>query len=1049
VNLLGINNYQDAEHYPQSLQNVWRLLPLERSASRTSSGTRLIKWSDHSLVCSAVAALLRPFCLTSSSMFTFTPLLGGRANSSATQSIIELDGGVKILIDVGWDERFDVSQLYNLERLSNRIIAFYTLLTISRHLSTLSFVLLTHATTSHLGAFAHLSKNYPLFSQIPVYATTPVISLGRTLLQDLYSSTPLAATFLPSAGSASKASLSSLSKDARSTILMQAPTAEEITRYFQRITPLKYSQPHQPSASDFSPPLEGLVLTAYNAGHTLGGTIWHIQHGMESVIYAVDWNQARENVMGGAAWFGGFGGSEVIEPLRKPSALVCSSKNGDRPSLLGGKKKRDQLLLDNIRSSLSKGGNVLIPSDSSARVLELAYVLEKAWQEAANDHAFKNARVYMSSRSAVATMKHAQSLLEWMDESIVREFEGEDESVAKTHKRGGSKETNGVSAKPSKPFELQHVKLIERPKQLERALRKDGPKVILASDLSFSWGLSKLALCNIAQKSENLVVFTEKVHLGSESEDLTVAQTLWQILEKKEDGVALEKSSDGGQLDQIHGGGKPLDVLDVQKMPLDADEQQIYQQYMATQRQLQSSLISGTETGKDENENIADDSSNSSSEDSDDEHQGRALNVSAALGHAGRAKRDLSDQDLGVSILLRKKGVYDFDVRSFKRGRNAVFPYIHHRKRGDEFGEYIKPEEYLRAEEKEDADSRGTAQADHKLGQKRKWHDLGGEKNDVGNNKRRRGRKGVRSTEKISGTIVNSEVDDTNVSDDSDADSEPEIIEGPVKAVFHTHSTTLNARLAFVDFAGLHDQRSLQNLIPKINPRKLILIGGSEKETQALAFDCKTLLAAKEGEMGGEPKANVFTPSVGQVIDASVDTNAWIVKLGSDLVKRLQWQNVHNMGVVTLTGELKGGQPSNGPLGEEENTRKKQKLIKSDPEEKPPRQEAPNDVSPILDLVRANMAAATRSVAQSLHVGDIRLADLRRLMGSVGYTAEFRGEGTLLIDGNIAVRKLGTGKIVVEGSPVSATSMSAGRSANTFYDVRRTIYDGLAVIAGG
>ena len=109
--------------------------------------------------------------------------------------------------------------------------------------------------------------------------------------------------------------------------------------------------------------------------------MWHIQHGMESIIYAVDWNQARENVIGGAAWFGGLGGSEVIEPLRKPSALVCSSKNGNTTSFSGGRKKRDQLLLDNIRSSLSRGGTVLIPSDSSARVLELAFVLEKAWQE--------------------------------------------------------------------------------------------------------------------------------------------------------------------------------------------------------------------------------------------------------------------------------------------------------------------------------------------------------------------------------------------------------------------------------------------------------------------------------------------------------------------------------------------------------------------------------------------------------------------------------------------------------------------------------------------
>lgn len=50
-------------------------------------------------------------------MFTFTPLLGAQSESSkASQSILELDGGVKILIDVGWDEKFDPSTLNELEK---------------------------------------------------------------------------------------------------------------------------------------------------------------------------------------------------------------------------------------------------------------------------------------------------------------------------------------------------------------------------------------------------------------------------------------------------------------------------------------------------------------------------------------------------------------------------------------------------------------------------------------------------------------------------------------------------------------------------------------------------------------------------------------------------------------------------------------------------------------------------------------------------------------------------------------------------------------------
>jgi cleavage and polyadenylation specificity factor subunit 2 len=52
----------------------------------------------------------------SAKMFTFCPLLGAQSESAASQSLLELDGGVKILIDVGWDESFDVEKLKELEK---------------------------------------------------------------------------------------------------------------------------------------------------------------------------------------------------------------------------------------------------------------------------------------------------------------------------------------------------------------------------------------------------------------------------------------------------------------------------------------------------------------------------------------------------------------------------------------------------------------------------------------------------------------------------------------------------------------------------------------------------------------------------------------------------------------------------------------------------------------------------------------------------------------------------------------------------------------------
>lgn len=49
-------------------------------------------------------------------MFTFCPLQGAQSESSASQSLLELDGGVKVLVDLGWDESFDTTKLEELEK---------------------------------------------------------------------------------------------------------------------------------------------------------------------------------------------------------------------------------------------------------------------------------------------------------------------------------------------------------------------------------------------------------------------------------------------------------------------------------------------------------------------------------------------------------------------------------------------------------------------------------------------------------------------------------------------------------------------------------------------------------------------------------------------------------------------------------------------------------------------------------------------------------------------------------------------------------------------
>ncbi|KAL1876367.1 hypothetical protein VTK73DRAFT_9436 [Phialemonium thermophilum] len=977
-------------------------------------------------------------------MLTFCPLQGSLSDSIVSQSLLELDGGVKVLIDVGWDESFSVEKLREIEKQT----------------PTLSLILLTHATVSHLAAYAHCCKNFPLFTRIPVYATRPVIDLGRTLTQEIYASTPVAATTISSTSLAEVSYSYSQTQASESQFLLQPPTPEEIARYFSLIQPLKYSQPHQPLPSPFSPPLNGLTITAYNAGHTLGGTIWHIQHGLESIVYAVDWNQARENVFSGAAWLagehGGVGAAEVIEQLRKPTALICSSRT---PESTLSRPRRDEQLLESLKLCIARGGTVLIPVDSSARVLELAYLLEHAWRtEVANDnHTFKTSRLYLAGRNVHSTMKLARSMLEWMDDNIVREFE----AVTDGSRRAGGNQDGG---KGPGPFDFRHLRLLDRKAQIEHVL---GPetgeseprgKVILASDSSLEWGFSKDVLRSIAGDARNLVILTERPNLAGNGSP-SIARTLWDWWKERRDGVATEQTTGGDTFEQVYGGGRELIVTDAQRQPLEGNELTVYQQWLATQRQLQATLQSGGATSLEQSADAIDDASSESSTESDEsetEQQGKALNVSTTMGQASRKKVVLKDEDLGVTILLKKKGVYDFDVRG-KKGRERMFPVAIRRRRIDEFGELIRPEDYLRAEEREETDgleAGNGARGDHSggLGKKRKWEDIGASKRGgvAASNKRppfnRRQSSGEGDAEAVSGAPEGDELDALEDEDDA--------VAGPSKLRFFKDTITVNMRIAFVDFSGLHDRRSLSMLIPLIQPRKLILVAGNRDETQNLATDCKKLLSVQMGTSEANA-VNVFTPEVGVSVDASVDTNAWIVKLADPLVKRLQWQKLRGLGIVTVTGLLISGQAADEEQGlhGDEGANKRLKTVASSSDDTSivattTAGSQTNSAVPILDVLPPNMISALRTAAQPLHVGDLRLADLRRALQTSGHTAEFRGEGTLLVDGTVVVRKMATGRIEVESISLPVSSGPAAAGGGTFYEVKRIIYEGLAVVAG-
>jgi cleavage and polyadenylation specificity factor subunit 2 len=776
---------------------------------------------------------------------------------------------------------------------------------------------------------------------------------------------------------------------------------------------------------------------------------------LESIVYAVDWSQARENVFAGAAWMDGAGagggGAEVIEALRKPTALVCSSRGADKTTQSLGRAKRDEHLVALIKSCVTRGGTVLIPVDSSARVLEMSYMLEHAWRtdaSAENGGDLKSAKLYLAGRNMSSTMRYARSMLEWMDNSIVQEFEAFAEGQRRLN--GGSDKKEGG------PFDFKYLRLLERKAQIAKLLSRDSEnvqtegRVILASDTSMEWGFSKDLLKGLVKDSRNLVILTDRPGARREGKSQSITRTLWTWWEERKEGVAVEQTESGDKLDLVYAGGQSIEIQEAHRKALEGDELALYQQWLAQQRQLHATQQAGGAGGVEASGDIVDDAlsdSSSESESEDGEQQGKALNISTTLGQAGRKNIVLKDEDLGVNVLIKKKGVYDYDTRG-KKGRDKMFPISIRRKRVDDYGEVIRPEDFLRAEEKQEEGMDSADMASNEdLGKKRKWGDMA--KTVNGSNKRPQTNRALSAADEGDGAAA----DDGYVPDELDGVEDTEHVEptGPSKLLYTTESLKANLRIAYVDFSGLHDKRSLNMLIPLIQPRKLILVGGNTEETMALAKDCRIALSGN-----GEREVDVFTPSIGESVDASVDTNAWTVKIADALYKGLKWQNLNGLAIATINGllfapvtsvdtsDIKAENDDDGEPNKRQKTGDEaQKQLVATSTAVALSNPLVTSSIPTLDIVPDSRASTIRSMAPPIHVGELRLADLRKAMLSANYSADFIGEGTLLIDGGVAVKKTAAGKIEVE-----STALPIGGRNSSFYKVRQFIYDNLAVVSG-
>ena len=152
----------------------------------------------------------------------------------------------------------------------------------------------------------------------------------------------------------------------------------------------------QVSLPDGAP--SGVLATAYHAGHQLGGAMWRIVRGTESVVYAPIVNHRTEQQLRKADFAairsssvllmeGGTGGIEaggsrpgsssaIPAAWSLPTATVSPAVASATPSSVDAQWVAT--LVEGMLSHLRKGGSVLLPSDTAGRSLELVARIDAA-----------------------------------------------------------------------------------------------------------------------------------------------------------------------------------------------------------------------------------------------------------------------------------------------------------------------------------------------------------------------------------------------------------------------------------------------------------------------------------------------------------------------------------------------------------------------------------------------------------------------------------------------------------------------------------------------
>ncbi|KAI0637983.1 beta-lactamase-like protein [Trametes polyzona] len=943
-------------------------------------------------------------------MITFTPLSGaaGTIRTVPLAYLLQVDD-VRILLDCGspdwcpesFSEEDEGDAPPSWEKYCDAL---------KECAPSVDLVLLSHGDLSHSGLYPYAHAHWGLTA--PAYTTLPVQAMARIAatedVEGIRDEQPVEDTVVVSSGSASPQDPASPSADkatprpssptpstSRSGKHKYVATLQEVHDAFDSVNVLRYSQPCHLQGK-----CQGLTIIPFNAGHTLGGTIWKIRSpSAGTILYAVDMNHMRERHLDGTVLIRqASAGGGVFESLARPDLLITDAERANVTT--ARRKDRDAALLDCVTATLSSRNSLLLPCDSSTRVLELLVLLDQHW-----NYSRLKYPICLLSRTGREMLTFVRSMMEWLGGTISKEDVGEDGTGHGGRDRRRRDEDNDDEALGAFALRFRHLEFFPNPQSLTQTYLTKEPKLILAVPATLSHGPSRSLFAQFAEIPDNVVLLTGRSEPGTLGRHLF---DMWNNSQREEAKWDRGRIGSNIMMDGV------LRLEMHSKVPLQGAE---LEEFLAKERAAkekeaaQQAALARTQRmlEADEGQSDSDSDSNSDEEDDDEENEvertlgedlmdttedlKRSREGPNASSRSGTKRKrgesggdaadwavDAEDGVTRISFDIYLKGHVAKATSFFKSAegqtqRFRMFPYVEKKRKVDEYGETVDVGMWLRKGRvlEEDAEDEEAKEA------------------------RRR-------------------------KEEEEAKKTPR--EPPSKFVTTVAEVQLACRLFFVDLEGLNDGRAVKTIVPQVNPRKMILIHAPKPATDSLIESCANIRAMTK---------EIYAPAQGEVVQIGQQTNSFSISLSDELLASIKMSRFEDNEVGYVAGRVSSLATSTVPV-----------LV-------PVSSAALQTHNATPEPAKARMLGSRprQPLPQSTMIGELKLTVLKARLVQVGVQAELVGEGVLIcgaaakrgasaeaLQDSVAVRKTARGRVELEG-PVS----------DIYYKVRKEVYALHALVA--